>query len=74
MTRPTIVVFDLGGILIDWNPRHHFREVFAGDDDAMERIRAEICSPAWNERQDGGRSIAEGEAEPIALGLPLRAH
>ncbi len=67
MTKPRIVVFDLGGVLIDWNPRYHFREVFAGDETAMEHFLTEICSPSWNEKQDGGRSIAEAEAELIAL-------
>ena len=63
---PTTVVFDLGGVLIDWNPRYHFAEVFAGDAAAMETFLTEICSQAWNERQDAGRTIAEAEAELIA--------
>lgn len=66
MSGPTTVVFDLGGVLIDWNPRYHLRDVFEGDEAAMERFLATVCPPAWNERQDGGRSIAEAEAEAIA--------
>lgn len=66
MTRPSVVVFDLGGVLIDWNPRYHLRDVFAGDEAAMEHFLATICTPQWNERQDGGRTIAEAEAELIA--------
>ena len=66
MSRPSIVVFDLGGVLIDWNPRHLYRDLFRGDDAAMERFLTEICSPAWNEQQDGGRTIAEAEAELLA--------
>jgi 2-haloacid dehalogenase len=50
------VVFDLGGVLIDWDPRHLYRRLFDGDDAAMERFLAEICTPAWNARQDAGRS------------------
>jgi 2-haloacid dehalogenase len=50
------VVFDLGGVLIDWNPRHLYRRLFDGDEAAMERFLIEICSPAWNARQDSGRS------------------
>ncbi len=50
------VVFDLGGVLIDWNPRYLYRQLFDGDAAAMERFLAEICSPTWNARQDAGRS------------------
>jgi 2-haloacid dehalogenase len=50
------VVFDLGGVLIDWNPRHLYRRLFGGDEAAMERFLSEICSPAWNAQQDAGRT------------------
>ena len=50
------VVFDLGGVLIDWDPRHLYRRLFHGDDAAMERFLTDICSPEWNARQDAGRS------------------
>jgi 2-haloacid dehalogenase len=57
MTGPVrAVVFDLGGVLIDWDPRHLYRRMFDGDEAAMERFLAEICTPAWNARQDAGRS------------------
>jgi 2-haloacid dehalogenase len=56
---PSIAVFDLGGVLIDWNPRHLYRKLFDGDDAAMERFLATVCTQAWNERQDAGRSFAE---------------
>jgi len=52
------IVFDLGGVLIDWNPEYVFREVF--DDPAeMQHFLTEICSPEWNEQQDAGRTLAE---------------
>ena len=54
------VVFDIGGVLIDWNPRHLYRKLFAGDEAAMERFLAEICTHEWNRCQDAGRSFAEG--------------
>lgn len=53
------VVFDLGGVLIDWNPRYLYRRLFGGDDDAMEAFLAEVTTQAWNARQDAGRSWAE---------------
>jgi 2-haloacid dehalogenase len=54
-TAPTAVVFDLGGVLIDWNPRYLYRQLFEGDDEAMERFLAEVVSPDWNLQQDAGR-------------------
>lgn len=57
-----VVVFDLGGVLIDWNPRYLYRKLF-DDDAAMERFLAEVCSPEWNERQDAGRPWSEAVAE-----------
>jgi 2-haloacid dehalogenase len=50
------VVFDLGGVLIDWNPRHLYRKLFRADERRMEWFLSEICSPAWNAEQDAGRS------------------
>jgi 2-haloacid dehalogenase len=55
-----VAVFDLGGVLIDWNPRHLYRKLFNGDDRAMEYFLATICTPSWNKQQDIGRSFAEG--------------
>ena len=60
-----VVVFDLGGVLIDWNPRYLYRRLF-DDDAAMERLLTEVCSPEWNEQQDAGRSFAEAVADLIA--------
>ncbi len=64
---PTIeaVVFDLGGVLIDWDPRHLYRKLI--DDQAlMEWFLEEVCSPAWNAEQDAGRSWNEGIDEAKA--------
>jgi 2-haloacid dehalogenase len=58
-----IVVFDFGGVLLDWNPRHLYRKLFAGDEAAMESFLANVCTPTWNERQDAGRSFADAVAE-----------
>lgn len=60
--RRRVVVFDLGGVLLDWNPRHLYRKLFAGDDAAMEAFLAEVCTVEWNERQDAGRTFAAAEA------------
>jgi 2-haloacid dehalogenase len=58
-SRIRAVVFDLGGVLIDWDPRHLYRRLFDGDDAAMERFLADVCTPTWNARQDAGRSWHE---------------
>lgn len=57
-----IVVFDLGGVLLQWDPRHLYRKLFA-DEQAMEAFLAEVCTVQWNERQDAGRTFAEAVAE-----------
>jgi len=62
---PRAVLFDLGGVLIDWNPRHLYRKLVA-DDDFVEWFLAEVCSPDWNAAQDAGRSWAEAVAEATA--------
>ena len=59
MPNRSIAVFDLGGVLIEWNPRHLYRKLFNGDDAAMEHFLANICTPAWNSQQDAGRPFAE---------------
>ena len=60
MNQKTIdtVIFDLGGVLIDWNPEYVFRKVFKKEED-MRFFLTEICSPHWNEQQDAGRPLAE---------------
>jgi len=60
------VVFDLGGVLIDWNPRHLYRKLFVGDEAGMETFLTDVCSPDWNERQDRGRPWTEAIAEAVA--------
>jgi 2-haloacid dehalogenase len=54
-----VVIFDLGGVLLDWNPRHLYRELFPGDETAMEHFLATVCNGAWNLQQDAGRRVAE---------------
>src|SRR5215813_5437852 len=54
------VVFDLGGVLIDWDPRHLYRKLFAGDEAAIEHFLATVCTLEWHRHHDTGRSFAEG--------------
>src|SRR5215472_5348936 len=57
---PSTAVFDLGGVLIDWNPRYLYRRLFRGDEAAVDHFLSTICTQSWNERQDAGRTFAEG--------------
>lgn len=53
------IVFDFGGVLIDWNPEYLFRDVFR-DRSEMDHFLENICNSDWNERQDAGRPLSEG--------------
>jgi 2-haloacid dehalogenase len=53
------IVFDLGGVLIDWNPEYLYKKL-CKDDKEMKQFLNEICTSDWNEEQDAGRTIAEG--------------
>ncbi|HWH47201.1 MAG TPA: HAD family phosphatase [Burkholderiales bacterium] len=59
------VLFDLGAVLIDWNPRYLYRPLFGGDEAAMERFLAEIVPPEWNHQIDAGKPFSEAVAERI---------
>jgi 2-haloacid dehalogenase len=53
------IIFDLGAVLIDWNPHYLYRSLFA-DEQEMKDFLANICTSDWNEEQDAGRSLQEG--------------
>jgi 2-haloacid dehalogenase len=59
MPQRDTVIFDLGGVLLDWNPRHLYRQLFAEDEAAMEHFLATVCTGEWNRQQDAGRLVAE---------------
>lgn len=53
------IIFDLGAVLIDWNPHYMYHTMFA-DEQEMNDFLANICTSDWNEEQDAGRSLQEG--------------
>ena len=53
------IVFDLGGVLIDWNPDYVYRTVFSTEEE-MQWFYNNVCTSHWNEEQDAGRSLADG--------------
>ncbi|WP_420455986.1 HAD family hydrolase [Rubrivirga sp.] len=62
MPSPSTVVFDLGGVLIDWDPRYAYRDM-GGTEAEIEHFLAEVATSEWNHQFDAGRPFAEGIAE-----------
>ncbi|MEM1398841.1 MAG: HAD-IA family hydrolase [Pseudomonadota bacterium] len=58
-----VVVFDIGGVLLDWDPRYLYRKIFVGDDDKMEWFLKTVVTPDWNAAFDAGKPMADGIAE-----------
>lgn len=61
MSAPQAVVFDLGGVLVDWDPRYLYRTLLSSEDE-VERFLAEVTTPEWNAAQDAGRTWADAVA------------
>ncbi len=53
------IIFDLGGVLIDWNPDYLYQKIIS-DDEKRAWFLANVCTSDWNECQDGGRTLSEG--------------
>lgn len=60
------LLFDLGNVLIRWDPRNHYRDRFAAPDD-MEAFLADVATNAWNHEMDAGKPFAQAIAERSAL-------
>lgn len=58
------IIFDLGAVLIDWNPRHLYRKIFKTEEEITWFLE-NICTSEWNDNQDAGRSFAEATEELI---------
>lgn len=67
------VIFDLGKVMINWDPRNLYRKVFDSKVE-MEQFLAEVCTNDWNEQQDAGRSIADANRLLIAQFPDQRQH
>ena len=59
------IIFDFGGVVMDWNPRYFFKNYF-NDDEKMEFFLKNITTDEWNMEQDCGRSLAEGTEIQVA--------
>lgn len=60
------IIFDLGGVLIDWNPHYMYKKIIPDDNERTWFIE-NICTLDWNEKQDGGRLIQEAVDELLSL-------
>src|SRR3954454_24237708 len=66
------IIFDLGGVLIDWNPQYLFRKIFANESE-MKEFLEQVCTPEWNEEQDAGRTLKEA-TEDLVTKFPDHEH
>ena len=67
MKQIDTIIFDLGGVLIDWNPEYVYLDVFEGDREKMKWFFDNICTHDWNENQDAGYSLAKATEERVAM-------
>jgi 2-haloacid dehalogenase len=66
MSQPIeTIIFDLGGVLIDWNPKYLYRKIFKTEEE-VSWFLDNICTSEWNDQQDAGRSFEEAVRELIA--------
>jgi len=65
------VIFDLGGVLIHWDPRLLYRKLLP-DEESVENFLRTICTPEWNAKQDAGRPFPQGIAD-LASRFPQQA-
>ena len=59
------IIFEFGGVVMDWDPRYFFKDHF-NDDEKMEHFLKNIVTDEWNSEQDRGRSLAEGTEIQVA--------
>ena len=61
------IIFDLGGVLIDWNPDYVFLKVFKGDKLKLKEFYEKVCTFEWNENQDAGYPLDKATEERIKI-------
>ena len=61
MPTADTIIFDLGGVLIDWNPEYLYRKIFSNEND-LRYFLENICTSAWNQEQDAGYPLAQATA------------
>lgn len=66
------IIFDLGGVLIDWNPDYLYKTIFDNEEE-MKWFYDNVCTPDWNEEQDAGRDLNEA-TEMLVKKFPEHEH
>jgi 2-haloacid dehalogenase len=67
MTKKTdTIIFDLGGVLIDWNPLYVFDDNYFESKEQRDYFFSHVCTGDWNENQDAGYPIAKATEEKLA--------
>ena len=61
------IIFDLGGVLIDWNPDYVFLKEFQGNKEKMQEFYNKVCTFDWNENQDAGYPLKKATEDRIKL-------
>lgn len=67
MNKINTIIFDLGGVLVDWNPEYVYLDVFKGNREKMKWFFDTICTNDWNENQDAGYPLSKATEERVAL-------
>ena len=67
MKQISTIIFDLGGVLIDWNPEYVYLKEFRGNRAKMDWFLNHICAWDWNVNQDAGYPLAKATEDRIAL-------
>lgn len=60
-----MIIFDLGGVLIDWNPRYLYRKILKSEEEVTWFLE-NICTSEWNDLQDAGRSFEDATNELVS--------
>jgi 2-haloacid dehalogenase len=71
MAKIDTVVFDLGGVLVDWNPYYLYRKIMQSEEE-ISLFFQQVCTSDWNEEQDAGRPLSEG-TELLVKQFPEKA-
>jgi|SRR6218665_136858 len=66
MSQINTIIFDLGGVLVDWNPDYVFHETYFETPEKRKYFFENVCTSDWNEEQDAGRSYVEATQELVA--------
>ena len=61
------IIFDLGGVLIDWSPEYVYLKEFRGDRQKMDWFLNKICAWEWNMNQDAGYPLQQATEDRVAM-------